>query len=90
MAIFLHTNFRAIGGIETVSSILAVKLGSKGSKIALVSRDSEPDQKEIPTEISEYRLLAKRTASWSDTRRFALHLQIWKLPIVVLIKIKEI
>jgi glycosyltransferase involved in cell wall biosynthesis len=90
MAIFLHTNFRAIGGIETVSSILAVKLGSKGSKIALVSRDSEPDQKEIPTEISEYRLLAKRTASWSDTRRLALHLQIWKLPIVVLIKIKDI
>jgi glycosyltransferase involved in cell wall biosynthesis len=87
---FLHTNFRAIGGIESASSTLAIKLSSKGVKTVFVSRDSEPNQIEIPAEVSEYRLLPKRTASWSDSRRIAGYAQIWKLPIVVIVKIKDI
>jgi glycosyltransferase involved in cell wall biosynthesis len=89
MAIFLHTNFRAVGGIEKVSSNLAIKLISKGAQVTFVSRDSEPNQMEIPPNVSEYRLLAKRTASWSDARRFPFHVQILKLPIVVLVKIRD-
>jgi glycosyltransferase involved in cell wall biosynthesis len=86
MTIFLHTNFRAVGGIENATSALAIQLVSKGLKIVFVSRDSEPCQMDIPAEVSEYRLLAKRTASWSDTRSMARHFQIWRLPLVVFIK----
>lgn len=89
--IFLHTNFRAIGGIEKATINLARGLQPFLPEILLISRDSEESTMKVINHgnLPHKNLLNKSTASWSKTRKLKFSSQIFCIPITLLIKLTD-